>query len=156
MLPLEQGRTITKTGLIKSIMDLLKRLGPAMHNDAPEPWLALNLTITQLKSLFFINFEGHSNSKMLAQALNVTPPNVTGIIDRLVEQGLVSREENPENRRMQLLKVTEKGVTLLSELNEQSVNRFSGILAQLSTDDLSALNRGLSALIETAERSKEN
>jgi len=50
----------------------------------------LSLTIGQLKSLFFIDFEGSTNFKKLATALGVTPPNVTGIVDHLVEQGLVT------------------------------------------------------------------
>jgi DNA-binding MarR family transcriptional regulator len=155
-------RSMEKTGetekaeLINNITELQRRLGQAVHSDTPEPWLALNLTIAQLKSLFFINFEGTSNSKMLAKALNVTPPNVTGIIDRLVEQDLVSREENPDNRRMQVLKVTEKGAVLLRELNERGMNRFSNILTKLSMEDLSALDIGLTSLVRAAETIKEN
>jgi MarR family transcriptional regulator, organic hydroperoxide resistance regulator len=156
MTSLEQDRTIEKAELIKIIIELQRRFAYTMHGDDPEHWLALNLTIAQLKSLFFINYEGSTNSKMLAKALQVTPPNVTGIVDRLVEQGLVNREENPENRRMQLLTVTDKGVTLLRDLDKRIINPFSRILAQLKTEDLSALARGLTALVEAAECNKES
>ncbi len=75
---------------------------------------------------------------------------MTGIVDRLVEQGLVSREENPEDRRMLLLKTTDKGKTLLAKFRESRINRMSGILAQLSLEALSALAQGLIAFAKVA------
>jgi MarR family transcriptional regulator, organic hydroperoxide resistance regulator len=145
--------------LIEEIARLQKRIGQALHQSAPEAWLGLDLTIGQLKSLFFIDHEGTTNFRKLAQALNVTPPNVTVIIDRLVEQGLVSREENPEDRRMLLLKTTEKAKTLLATLRENQTSHISGVLTQMSLEDLSALLRGLGALataIETGKKKSES
>jgi DNA-binding MarR family transcriptional regulator len=144
-----------KTELIHKIVDLQERFFHTMREkDEPEAWLELNLTIAQLKSLIFIRSEGTTNFKTLATVMKVTPPDVTGIIDRLVEQGLVSRVENPENRRMQILKVTDKGEDLLKGLRERGPKRMSGILKLLSIKDLSALYRGFSALIRAAESGK--
>ena len=137
--------------LIKEIIQFQQRIGHAMGQDAPEAWMDISLTIGQLKSLFFIDFEGSTNFRKLATALGVTPPNVTGIIDRLVEQGLVSREENPENRRMLLLQTTDRGKALLAKLRESRIGHMSGILAQLSLEDLSALAQGFTALARAAE-----
>ena len=144
--------TRNKEELIKEALDLQRRLGRYMHNDPPDAWLALNLTIAQLKSLFFIHFEGETNFKRLAAALKVTPPNITGIIDRLVDQGLVSREENENNRRAQILKLTNKGVSLLKELLERNTTYLSNILDTLKIEDLSALVQGLNALANAAEK----
>ena len=144
--------------LIEEIIQLQQQVVQvehAMERHAPEAWMELSLTIGQLKSLFFIDFEGSTNFKKLATALGVTPPNVTGIIDHLVEQELVSREENPEDRRMLLLKTTDKGKALLARLRESMITRMSGILTQLSLEELSALAKGLSALARAGERSKE-
>ena len=149
---------MNRAELIEEIIQLQRRIGRVGHASeryAPEAWLALNLTIGQLKSLFFIDFEGSTNFKKLATALGVTPPNVTGIIDHLVEQGLVSREENPEDRRMLLLKTTDKGKALLAKLRESRISHMSGILAQLSLEELSALAQGLTALTRAAECNKE-
>ena len=141
--------------LIKEIIQLQHQIGHAMAQYAPEAWLDLSLTIGQLKSLFFIDFEGSTSFRKLASVLGVTPPNVTRIIDRLVEQGLVSREENPENRRMLLLRTTDKGKDLLAKLRESHMSRGLDILAQLSLKELSALAEGLTALARVAEHNKE-
>jgi DNA-binding MarR family transcriptional regulator len=72
-----------------------------------------------------------------------------------VDQGLLSREENPEDRRMLLLKVTDNGKALLDKLKESRINRMSDILTQLNLEDLSALHRGLIAVARAAEYNKE-
>jgi len=109
-----------KAKLVGEIIQLQQQLSKAMGQYAPEAWMDLSLTIAQLKSLLFIDFEGSTNFRKLATALGVTPPNVTGIVDRLVEQGLVSRTENPENRRMSILKTTDNGKVLLAKLRERN------------------------------------
>ena len=144
-----------KTKLSEEIIQLQRQIGHVMGQYAPEAWMDLSVTIGQLKSLFFIDFEGNTNFRKLATALGVTPPNVTGIVDRLVEQGLVSRQENPEDRRMLLLKTTDKGKALLAKLRERKISRMSDILAQLSLEELSALAQGLTALARAAEYNKE-
>jgi DNA-binding MarR family transcriptional regulator len=139
--------------VIENITDIMQRVGHAWKFD-PEAWLNLDLTIVQLKSLFFIDFEGNTNFKNLAVALGVTPPSVTSIVDRLVDQGLVSREENPENRRMQVLKTTDKGKALLAKLTESRRSRISSLLSNLSLQDLASLARILAAMSETIEHSQ--
>lgn len=47
--------------------------------------------------------------------------NVTRIIDKLLDKNLVIRNENPENRRQVNIRITEKGLALLNEI-ESSAN----------------------------------
>ena len=129
---------------------LFSNISRAMRYSEPDAWLDLNLTIGQLKSLFFINYKGSTNLTKLANALNVTPPNVTGIVDRLVEQGLVNREEKPENRRMLVLTVTDKVKALLAKLWENNVNHLSRILSRLSDEEIATVIKGLTALVKAA------
>ena len=119
----------------------------------PKPGWSLNLTIAQLKCLFYIDGEGSSNQKSIAAVLGVTPPNVTGIIDRLVEQQLVTRHENESNRRMQIIELTPKSKALLSELKERRMNHLASRLDKLKIEDLQALLQGLRALSQVEESS---
>lgn len=141
-----------KQKLIADIINLQKRIGRYASNDAPNAWLELNLTIAQLKTLFFIDFEGETNFKCVAQALDVTPPNVTGIIDNLVRRGLVNRQENPRNRRMLMLSLTKTGKTLVMELKERKTAQFSSLLQDLRLEDLNVLLKGLNILTCAAEK----
>ena len=135
----------------EEIIRLFREISHSMGHNTPETWMDLNLTLGQLKSLFFIAFQGSTNLNKVATALGVTPPNVTGIVDRLVEQGLVSREENPENRRMLVLTVTEKGKNLLVKLRENNMNRMLNVLSKLGEDELSMVVQGFAILARAAK-----
>jgi DNA-binding MarR family transcriptional regulator len=140
-----------KSELSKEVFELYRRVNRTMREHAPDAWMQLNLTILQVKSLFFITNNGSTNFKTLAKALKVTPSNLTGVIDRLVEQGIVSRTENPQDRRMMLLKATEKGESLVSELRERRLSYLTKALTDLTTEELQAIKRGLSLLARAAE-----
>lgn len=143
-----------KAELVTEIIELERRVNRALRQYAPDAWMGLNVTIAQLKSLFFIANEGSTNFRKLAAALGVTPSNVTGIADRLVEQGLVSRQENPEDRRMSLLRATSKGRAILTNLRERRRSYMAKILERLSLAELSTLAQGLAFLVKAAEADK--
>jgi DNA-binding MarR family transcriptional regulator len=145
----------SKKELIDQVLRLQMQVQRQVRNDAPDAWLALDLTIGQLKSLFFINFEGVTNLKNLAAALGTTPPNVTGIIDRLIEHGLVSRECNQLNRREQILELTARGRELMTELKERTTSHLTRLLEQFEVEDLIGLVRGLTALAGAAQQDLE-
>jgi DNA-binding MarR family transcriptional regulator len=140
-----------KNELIKEVFELYRQVNRTMRQHGPDAWMQLNLTILQVKSLFFITNHGSTNFKKLATALTVTPSNLTGVIERLVEQGLVSRKENPEDRRMLLLKATEKGESLVMELRERRLGYLTRALSDLSPEELTLITRGLSLLARVAE-----
>jgi MarR family transcriptional regulator, organic hydroperoxide resistance regulator len=141
-----------KSELIDAIIDLQRQSNKVMGHFAAEPWIELGLTIAQLKSLFFIVDKEKTSFKKLAEALRVTPPNITGIIDRLVEQGLVSRTENPEDRRIMLLQPTQKAQNLLNTLKENRTNQMMKILDNLNLAELACLRQGMDALVNAARR----
>jgi DNA-binding MarR family transcriptional regulator len=142
---------IDKSELVQEIVGLERQVGRIIGQHAPSVWIDSGLTVTQLRSLFLIVNRGSTNFRRLAEALKVTPSNVTGIIDRLEEQGLVSRTQNPEDRREMTLQATGKGRALVSDLEGAGVKQMSRILSLLSVDELSSLVRGLSAFIKAAD-----
>ena len=142
--------TASRTELTEEIIKL-QQMSHALGQYAPEAWLELDLTIVQLKSLFFIDAEGSTNFRKLARALGVTPPDVTRIVDRLVDQGLVNRRENPEDRRMQILQITKKGKALLTKLRENKTTHLYHILSRLNTQELYMVAQGLRALVRAAD-----
>lgn len=136
---------------VRQIVELERRASRLLRQHPFDAWMNLNITTAQLRSLFFIDNEGTTNFTRLAAALGVTSSNVTGIVEHLVEQELVSRTENPEDRRVLLLSVTEKGKALLNSLRESRTKQMSEVLAHLSAEELSILARGFTILVKAAE-----
>ena len=140
---------------IAEIIRLYRQVNRYMRRDSLDVWMDLALTVPQLKSLFFIANEGTTNLRKLATALKVTPSNVTGIVDRLVQQGLVSRRENPEDRRVSLLRPTEHGQAVVDNLRERKTSYLSRVLGQLPSNELSLLGRGLAAMVRVSREEEE-
>ncbi len=136
--------------LAQAIIELQREYQSRRSAAHPGSWMGLNLTIPQVKSLFFIVNQGTTNFTKLASALGVTPSNVTAIVDRLVEMGLVSRRQNRNDRRMLMLRVTDKGESIIANLRERRTSHTSEILAGLSEEELEAVHRGLGLLLRAA------
>jgi DNA-binding MarR family transcriptional regulator len=145
-----KGLNLDKAQLVQEVVELQRQIGRILGQRAPSVWIDSGLTLTQLRSLFLIANKGSTNFRRLAETLRVTPSNVTGIVDRLVEQGLVNRTQNPEDRREMTLQTTDEGRALVSNLRDAEIEQMSQILSLLSLEELSSLARGLSAFIGAA------
>ena len=140
-----------KEEAISEIIGLQQRASKVLGSYAVESWRHLDVPMAQLKSLFIITSKGVTNFSMLAQELGVTSGNVTGIVDRLVDQGLVIRNPDPEDRRVIRLEATAKGRELLTNLMEAQTKHMAHILTHMNLDELTALSRGLTGLIRAVE-----
>jgi len=140
-----------KDELIQEIIELQRRVNRFLRESDTDVWMDLTLSVPQLKSLFFITDQGRTSSRKLAERLKVTPSNITGIMDRLVEQGLVSRTENPEDRRVLLLQATAQGEALVAKLREKRNSQLSLALQVLNPPELAGIARALAVLARVTE-----
>ena len=149
---------MNRNDLIQQAIGLQGELNRLIMAYRAKEWMSLDLTIAQLKSIVYIYSKGKANFKELARALNVTPSVVTGIVDRLVLQGMVKRKRigSSVDRRVQWLIITDKAEALLDNIRQQTIDNISQILETMNDEDLSALVQGFSALIKAAEPYFEN
>jgi DNA-binding MarR family transcriptional regulator len=144
-----------KEELIAQIIEAQRRMNRVIRERTLDSWVKLNLTIPQLKSLFYISRHGSVNPTGLASGIHVTPANVTGIVERLVEQGLLTRMPDADDRRVLWLRLTEQGEALLANLRDVRAGEMHRILGRLSTENLSLLARAFDILAQAAEASGE-
>jgi MarR family transcriptional regulator, organic hydroperoxide resistance regulator len=142
---------VDKAGAISEIISLQKRAAQVLGSFAIDSWRKLDVPMAQFKSLFIIINKGGTNFRMLAQDLGVTSGNVTGIIDRLVEQGMVTRKQNPADRREIRLEATEKGKDLMTNLMEVHTEQMTHVLTHMNLEELNSLSQGLAGLIRAVE-----
>jgi DNA-binding MarR family transcriptional regulator len=68
----------------------------------------------------------------------------------------VTRGEDPQDRRLVLLQITDKGRKIITDIHVSGLSRIKETLNRMSQDDVAALNRGVSALLAAVEEdSKE-
>ncbi len=93
------------------------------------------LTHMQLYVMNAIQHGGVVTMGNVASSMHCDASNITGIIDRLVAQGLVTRRESEEDRRAKLLQLTPKGHKTIEDIRSQ-------LPAELGCDKLDASERG--------------
>jgi DNA-binding MarR family transcriptional regulator len=143
---------MNKKEIINQLINLEQRMNQVMIPNATDSWRELDVPLAQLKSLYIITVKGETNFSTLAQYLGVTPGDVTGIIDRLVTQGLVNRQPSPDDRRIILLHASDKGRNLINSLMESRTRYIVHILEYMSLEELKSLLKGFSALIHVLEK----
>jgi DNA-binding MarR family transcriptional regulator len=74
-----------------------------------------DLTIMQVHTLYAIS-QGASTMGRVADTLHTDASNVTGIVDRLVATGLITRQEGALDRRTKTLQLTAQGRTAVDEI----------------------------------------
>ncbi|MDD4923638.1 MAG: MarR family transcriptional regulator [Dehalococcoidales bacterium] len=142
---------MNKAELIQKAVNFQKEINRLIMAYKTEKWMSLDITITQLKSLIYIYSKEKASFKELAGALNVSPPVVTGIVDRLTSQEIIRRIAGTSDRRIQWLTITEKGKQLLNDIRQDTTSEMIKMLEVLSEEDIAALVQGFSALMKTAE-----
>src|ERR671932_1078107 len=80
------------------------------------PWLELDMSTPQLKALLLISEEKGIRMRELARKMGGSFSNATVLVDRLVDRGLVERLAEPQDRRVVLVRATEKGQRLIERL----------------------------------------
>ena len=123
-----------------------------LHSGQSQAWLSVDLTMPQLKALVHVVQGAHTTSSQVARALGVTLPTVTGIVDRLCEQGLVVRQEDPEDRRITRVVATPQAQELVRRLLRYRDERLTSLLASLDRDQLATVARAFEYLAEAAVR----
>ena len=74
-----------------------------------------NLTTAQYSILQQLWKTDGVHSKKLADACSCSQSTITGIVDTMVKNNIVFRKENPDDRRIQLVILTDKGKNLQNE-----------------------------------------
>lgn len=118
---------------------------------APPVWGELNLTILQLQLLLKLRRFGPVPMHRIAEWLSSRNASATGVVDRLADHGLVERARVPHDRRVVEARLTDEGTRLIDEVLGIRRDGFRAVLAALSDDELDALHRLLTRVVEAAE-----
>jgi len=90
------------------------------------------LSPVEFTILMLVAHNRDATQKQLSQALAVSAPNVTALIDRMNERDLLKRVRNETDRRSQHVRLTRKGAALVREVREVSLTMERDLLRHLS------------------------
>jgi MarR family 2-MHQ and catechol resistance regulon transcriptional repressor len=81
----------------------------------------------------------------------LTPGSISTAVDRLVERGLVSRVESPEDRRVRVVSLTPKGKELITPVFRKHAVEIRNVFADASPKELRSLETILKKIGKRAE-----
>lgn len=125
-----------------------------LHILEEELFARYELAPQQYNALRLLRGEGGRKLATLALAARLVSraPDITRLLDKLEERGLIERERPADNRRMVLVGLTSNGRALLAELDRQVCECHERQLGHLSQPQL----RELVALLQMARRPHED
>ena len=105
-------------------------------------WGVLNL-LYRRRSTEFV-----ATPAAIAEELHSDRPTISGIIDRLCKNGWVEREVNPDDRRSQIIILTEKTLGLITKMEKHSDDTMEDAVKGFSHEDIKVLSRLLTQIID--------
>ena len=113
------------------------------------------LSMSQLGALLHIERSGRSGVTDLGDDLGVTSSAASQMLERLVQQELVLRSEDPSDRRVKQIILTDKGFQVLRESIRARQGWLYDLAETLSDSEKEAIVATLTILIDKANRLRQ-
>ena len=121
---------------IEAVENIMLQLGWATHRQLAQELAEFNLTVPQFAAMRALQrFEDGCTMSELAEAARQISATMTGIVDRLVERELLTRQRDPADRRALRVSLTASGEELLETIKRQEHVRLRQFLEELSPSE---------------------
>jgi len=94
------------------------------------------VSLSHMHVLWVLQHQGAMSMSKLAEFMDVSVSNATGIIDRMEEKGLIERERVPDDRRVVLVRPGPAGIRALAESETTKRERLRAVLVAALADEL--------------------
>jgi DNA-binding MarR family transcriptional regulator len=130
---------------LQVLLGLAGRHGPPAESSALAVMHEAGLTLPQVVAMSIVHHTGASQVTAIAELTGLSMSAASTLVQRLVEMELVTRTEDPDDRRQKRIELTRAGATLierLSTLRAAEIGRgVAALPAPLRTDLLDVLGR---------------
>ena len=136
------------TELVRSISGFAKFILHAGGRDFYRAVGDLELSISQIRILYLLSGPLEVASlKTIADEVGLSMPAVSRSVDGLVQRGLVTRAEDPNDRRQKAVRATEQARELADRLVELRVAGITDFVTTLTDDQRRDLARALAPIV---------
>lgn len=127
-----------KLAILETVFDLLRNFTQfiSYSNEAAE------LKTMEFYILLYIGLKGPQNMSALAKAYLMTKSNVTVLADDLEKKNYVGRERSNIDRRVTIIKLTQKGEAVFKEFSKSFSELIDIFLENVQEDDLAVISDG--------------
>jgi DNA-binding MarR family transcriptional regulator len=94
----------------------------------------LHLSMPQMGTLHFLAAEGGQSVSAIADHLNLSLAATSHLVERLVQRDLLTRSEDPHDRRLKRVELAPGGVALVEGIQRQAAAAFDELLEPLPSE----------------------
>jgi DNA-binding MarR family transcriptional regulator len=111
-----------------------------------ERLLRMGVSMSQLHVMSMLDRHGDMPMSRLAEMIDISLSNATGLVDRMEERGFVERLRVPDDRRVVLVRLTDGGRKLIDDVEVLRAETLRTVLDRLDPDQLGGIARATSDL----------
>jgi DNA-binding MarR family transcriptional regulator len=108
------------------------------------------LSPAQANTLFFLKRTGSAGVSDIGDDLGITSAAASQMIERLVQQGLITRSEDPSDRRLKRIVLSEKGLEMIQGGFRAQHEWQENLATRLTPQELTQVTDALTLLVERA------
>ena len=123
-----------------------------MHRHLVPIMEAEGISVPEMIVLRKIDIHKKCRVTELAEEIGIPPSTLTGITDRLVSKGMLTREPDPEDRRAVLLEAGADLPQLMVRVQKARKERLEWLFSALAPEHMEPLIAGLEELLKSLEQ----
>jgi len=127
--------------LLEVVPVIMKDIRSEMRSRRPP-----DLTVPQFRTLAFVDRNKGTSLSAVANHMGLTLPSTSRLVDGLIARGMLTREDNPADRRRVKLGVTNHGLTILETSRRGTLTYLADKIASLSAEDREVIIKATKAL----------
>ena len=127
---------------------------PLMFKKLMKGFQPFDMPKQQVELLFMVMKDNGMPMSYYSEKMMVSKPNLTVIADKLIEDGLIERGFDPKDRRIIVLKITQKGMDTMCAHREKARKEMQNRLSRMEEKDLKRLNELIEEMKEIFEKLK--
>lgn len=145
----------TANGTEEQVFHAVLRTSGVLANEGERVLRARELSLATYMVLRSLRSAGHTgrSASAIVDDMTARVPDVTRLVDRLENAGLVSRSRAESDRRIVLVCITTKGERVLAEVEPMLRSLFQRLLGHLDDSEMLTLTDLLSRVLRNGEDS---
>lgn len=129
-----------------TVLDRLIEVSELFQKDVSRSFEGTALTTSRVRVLWELAAAGPSSQHALAERLDVSARNITGLVDALEHAGYVVRSPHPTDRRSTIVSLEASAQRMMRGMQREHAELAAELLGVVDEADRDALRRGIDAI----------
>ena len=109
------------------------------------------LSMPQFSMMMQLHYKGACGMSQVSERFEITAAAASQLVDKLVQSGLIKRDEDPHDRRAKVLNITDKGRELIQRGIEERYRWVDQLEGKLTVGERAQVSEALNIMIRAAQ-----